>query len=107
MLSPPSFIPPPLNLCNRLVDYCGVVKKEVLLEEAVDMEAEMEELNDLLVRIVCKKIMMNWVSTLAPPVFYWVGQMGNATMITIQEAMMMPSNFIHPYPPIITISLRR
>ena len=62
MLSPPSFIPPPRNLHNRLVDNCGMGKEEVLLEAAVEMETESEELKDFLVGIVCKKKLRNRAS---------------------------------------------
>jgi hypothetical protein len=62
MLSPHSFVPPPLNLHNRLVDNCGMGKEEVLLEAAVEMEAETKVLKDLLVGVVCKKNMRNRAS---------------------------------------------
>jgi hypothetical protein len=55
MLSPPSCVSPPLNLHNRLVEDCGIGKEEVLLEAAVEMKTETEELKDLLVGDVCKK----------------------------------------------------
>jgi hypothetical protein len=37
------------------VDNCGAGKEEVLLEVDVEMDAETEELKDLLVSVVCKK----------------------------------------------------
>jgi hypothetical protein len=37
-------------------------KEEVLLEAAVEMKAEIDELKDLSVGIVCKKNMRNWAS---------------------------------------------
>ncbi len=40
MLSSPSFIPPPFNLHNRLVDNCGVGKEEVLLEATMEKHEE-------------------------------------------------------------------
>jgi hypothetical protein len=60
--APPSFVPHPLNLHNRLMDNSGAGKEEVLLEAAVEMETESEELKDFLVGIVCKKKLRNRAS---------------------------------------------
>jgi hypothetical protein len=59
MLSLPSFVPPPLNLHNRLVDNCGMGKEEVFLEAATEMEAQTKESKELLASVVYKKMTAN------------------------------------------------
>jgi hypothetical protein len=78
--SPPSFVPPPLYLHNRLVGDCVVGKEEVLKEGDIEMEVK----EDLLAPVFQKKIIMNPASAEALPILYqrfqWRGmKMGRRT----------------------------